>query len=127
MKSFEMKDIQNAKDYALQGWQALHVHTLNSGHPLFRRYPEIGHLFDMNKARLIATAKELGVRVIKVEREGQTGQHIDLCGKPFEKAVIRASWHMDVCEEQTHEILQGQGWKLCLNCGNALDDVRVVW
>jgi hypothetical protein len=39
-----------------------------------------------DKTRLIATAKRFGVRVIKVERDGQPGQHIDLCGKPLERA-----------------------------------------
>jgi len=69
MKRFEMKEIREAKEFARQGGQALHVHNFNSGHPLFRRYPVIGHLFDADKARLIATVRRLGVRVIKVERE----------------------------------------------------------
>ena len=86
MKRFEMKQIFEAKEYSKQGGQALHVHNINSGHRLFKRYPVIGHLFDADKTRLIATARRLGVRVIKVEREGEEGQHIDLCGKPFEGA-----------------------------------------
>jgi len=46
------------------------------------------HLFDQDKERLIATAKWLGVRVIKVEREGKSLQHIDLCGKPLQRAKV---------------------------------------
>lgn len=126
MKQFEMKDIKTAKDYSLQGFQALHIHTLNNGHPLFKRYSRIAHLFDMNKKRLIETAKKLGVRVIKVEREGEPSQHIDLCGKPFERAVYYASLHLPLCENQTHEILKGQDWDVCLNCGTSLKDDACV-
>jgi hypothetical protein len=86
MKLFEMREIREAQEYALQGNQALHVHTINQGHRMFKRYPVIGHLFDQDKERLVQTAKQLGVRVIKIGREGERGQHIDLCGKPFEKA-----------------------------------------
>jgi fructose-specific phosphotransferase system component IIB len=56
------------------------------GHPLFRRYPQIAHLFDMDANRLRQTAQKLGVRVIKIERAGTDKQHIDLCGGPFERA-----------------------------------------
>jgi hypothetical protein len=88
MKRFEMHQIREAKQHAMYGGQAFHVHRINNtGHPLFKRYPVIAHLFDQDKARLIATARKLGVRVIKVEREGEPGQHIDLCGTPFNKAM----------------------------------------
>lgn len=90
MKLFEMRDIVAAKDYSMQGGQALHIHTINTGHPLFKRYPVIGHLFDQDKDRLIATARKLGVRVIKIDREGEPGQHIDLCGKPYDRAYETA-------------------------------------
>lgn len=122
MKRFEMKQIFEAKEYSKQGGQALHVHNINSGHRLFKRYPVIGHLFDADKTRLIATARRLGVRVIKVEREGEEGQHIDLCGKPFERA----------CHEAVEQSVQADGanaWRCkcgfknnpnnqkCLSCG----------
>lgn len=86
IKRFEMRQIYEAIEYAKHGGQALHVHTLNSGHRLFRHYPVIGHLFDQNINRLIYLAYRLGVRVVKVEHEGTSKQHIDLCGKPFERA-----------------------------------------
>lgn len=95
MKRFETRDILQAKAYALQGGQALHLHSFNSGHRLFKRYPVIAHLFDLDKERLIKTVRRLDVRVIKVEREGEVGQHIDLCGKPFERACNLASKEMD--------------------------------
>jgi hypothetical protein len=93
MKRFEMREIRAAQAFAEGGGQALHIHTLTTGHRLFKRYPVIAHLFDKDKERLIATARRLGVRVIKVEREGVYGQHIDLCGKPFDRACGEAVEH----------------------------------
>lgn len=90
MKQFEMMQPHDAIKYASEGGQALHLHTINAGHPLFRRYPEIAHLFDMDAERLTATVKRLGVRVVKIERPGTNRQHIDLCGRPLEKAKITA-------------------------------------
>lgn len=87
MKRFEMSQLRAALNYAMDGGQALHVHTMNQGHPLFERYPLIGHLFDQDKKRLVHLARRLGVRVIKIEHEGTPKQHIDLCGKPFERAI----------------------------------------
>lgn len=86
MKLFQMSEISEAIQHAKEGGQALHLHSLSRGHPLFARYPEIAHLLDMNLDRLMKTAKALGVRVIKVERKGTDRQHIDLCGKPLERA-----------------------------------------
>ncbi|MCB1714259.1 MAG: hypothetical protein KDK05_03895 [Candidatus Competibacteraceae bacterium] len=86
MKIFEMMDLQSAYQHAQEGGQALHLHTLNQGHRLFKRYPVIAHLLDQDVERLRKTAKSLGVRVIKIEHEGTRKQHIDLCGKPLERA-----------------------------------------
>ncbi len=86
MKTFQMSEIFEAYEHVNTGGQALHLHTVNQGHPLFKRYPVIAHLLDLDKDRLVRTAKKLGVRVIKVEREGTGKQHIDLCGKPLERA-----------------------------------------
>lgn len=87
MKRFEQNEIRAAREHAAQGGQALHVHRINMvGHQLFRRYPEIAHLFDQDIDRLRATARSLGVRVIVIEKTGTPSQHVDLCGKPFEKA-----------------------------------------
>jgi hypothetical protein len=47
-------------------------------------------LYDQDEVRLIATARELGVRVVKVDRPGQIHQHIDLVGGPMRKALARA-------------------------------------
>lgn len=91
MKIFQSKEIFEAYEHAKSGGQALHIHSLTFGHPLFKRYPEIAHLLDQDRERLIATARRLGVRVIKVEGSGTHRQHIDLCGKPFERAKTQAA------------------------------------
>ena len=93
MKKFEQREIREAKDHAANGGQALHVMSgsfayLRKDTPsCFKNQRQIGHLFDQNKTRLIVTARKLGVRTIKIEREGEPGQHIDLCGKPFQNAL----------------------------------------
>lgn len=88
MKRFEMMQQREAIAHAAAGGQALHLHTLSAGHPLFAKYSVVAHLFDQDMKRLQQTAHSLGVRVIKVERTGQPGQHVDLCGQPFEKAKL---------------------------------------
>ena len=73
MKLFAEREIFAAYEHADAGGQALHVHGMSQGHRLFAGYPEIGHLIDNDKDRLVGTAKQLGVRVIKVERLGARG------------------------------------------------------
>lgn len=99
MKIFETRELQEAVLFSMKGGQAIHLHSFNAGHPMFKRYPVIAHLFDRDKIRLIATARRLGVRVIKVEREGEQAQHIDLCGKPFDRACKEAA------EQHAHRTL----------------------
>ena len=93
MKAFKLREIREAIAYAAQGEQALHLmdeswaHLRKDTPRCFKGRGQIAHLFDQDKTRLIATARKLGVRVIKVEREGAPGQHIDLCGKPLALAL----------------------------------------
>lgn len=93
MKQFKQNLLFEAYDHAKAGGQALHSHRviLNSAPKCFvrdiRQGKDIGHLFDMDRQRLEATARRLGVRVIKVERIGTHRQHIDLCGTPMAKAL----------------------------------------
>jgi hypothetical protein len=92
MRKFEMKEQRAAIQYAADGNQALHLHTFTqNGHPLFKRYKVIAHLFDQDVERLISTVKRFGVRNIKVEYRGLPPQHIDLCGLPFERACTAAA------------------------------------
>ena len=96
MKAFAQRELHAARTHALQGGQALH---LMSGRFAYRRADtpgcfkgreQIAHLFDQDRARLVATARRLGVRVILVERPGTAGQHIDLCGRPLARALEEA-------------------------------------
>lgn len=98
MKRFDQRDVREALEHAADGGQALH--TMGGGFAFarsdtpgcFKGRTIIAHLFDQSKDRLIATAKRLGVRRIKVEREGASGQHIDLCGKPLDRALAECEF-----------------------------------
>lgn len=94
MKRFEMRQLEQAVAYALTGGQALHVcpsapFVTAAAPKVFRDSEQFAHLFDQNRRRLIETARGLGVRVIKLERGFTPRQHIDLCGKPLQKALQR--------------------------------------
>ncbi len=87
MKLFTMLKMDEAVAFAKSGGQALHVHTFTTGgHPFFARYAEAGHLFDQDLERLAATARMLGVRVVKIERRRTLSQHVDLCARPLRRA-----------------------------------------
>lgn len=99
MKSFPTFELDEALAYARAGGQALHLHQII---PDRRRAPrcfvaavdrgeDIAHLFDLDRARLVATAKRLGVKVVVVDRDGTDRQHVDLCGAPLRKAVALAA------------------------------------
>lgn len=93
MKTFQQMELLSAYDHAAAGGQALHLMAERFAHirpdtpACFKGRGQIAHLFDQNRERLVATAKRLGVRVIRVEREGTRRQHIDLCGKPLARAL----------------------------------------
>lgn len=84
---FHHREIHEAIAWAAAGHQAMHIHQWpGAGPQCFHGRPYIAHLYDQDRARLVQTARELGVRKIVVGREGQAGQHVDLCGKPLEAA-----------------------------------------
>ena len=88
MKHF--RNVREAQQYALDGGQALHTYPaldIPTAPAVFKRHSTWAHLFDQDKARLTRTARGLGVRVVVVHRAGQRGQHVDLCGKPLERAL----------------------------------------
>lgn len=97
MKIFQCLELGEALEHARQGGQALHLHRIVFPHSprCFRaaveRGEEIAHLFDLDRERLIRTARRLGVRVVFVDRDGTDRQHIDLCGAPLKKAIREAS------------------------------------
>ena len=95
MKKFLQYQIREAIKYSEKGGQALHLHKIivnkKTAPKCFVRDVNAGkciaHLFDMDLKRLIKTAKSVGVRVIKIDREGTDSQHIDFCGKPLERLL----------------------------------------
>lgn len=94
MKRVDGRQIGKPWEYAADGGQALYVyHPLRwpSAPRVFQREAKVGwpwaYLFDMDAGRLAATARRLGVRVVRIHREGMLGQHVDLCGEPLRRAV----------------------------------------
>lgn len=95
MKRFEALEIEEALGHAANGGQALHLHRIIVDRKkaprcfvaAVDRGEFIAHLFDRDRARLVATAKRLGVKVIFVDRDGTDRQHVDLCGGPMWRAV----------------------------------------
>jgi hypothetical protein len=100
MRVFKDRELKEALAWAATGEQALHLHKIivnrKKAPQCFVRAVDkgeyIAHLFDQDKQRLEETARDLGVRVILIEREGTPSQHIDLCGKPLREARF-------LCEE----------------------------
>jgi hypothetical protein len=95
VKFFEQRELKAAFLHAEQGGQALHLcrsaqFVGPSAPACFKRSKQFAHLIDHDVDRLMATARRLGVRVVKVERGGRPGQHVDLCGKPLERAITEA-------------------------------------
>lgn len=94
MKLFQERKIFEAYEYASKGGQALHLFMdpgIYPGAPaVFKKSRDAGHLFDNDKKRLILTARKLGVRIIKLGRENTKKQHIDLCGRPLQRAIETA-------------------------------------
>lgn len=98
MKRFDgFHSFRDAVAHAAEGGQALHtfqwVETSRAPGCFnrdIRAGKQIAHLIDHDLERLKKTARRLGVRVIAVDmdrRHRGEAQHIDLCGKPLEKAI----------------------------------------
>lgn len=85
---------KEAKEWARTGGQALFIPGFVCGSlsptPRVFKGKRYGYLLDTDRARLVATAKKLGVNVIKVDRLGVEGQHINLCGRPLLRAEQEA-------------------------------------
>jgi hypothetical protein len=101
MKAFLSHELAAAIAHAEAGGQALHLHRFlgcRARAPAcfvraVDRGEDIAHLFDRDEARLVRTAKALGVRVVAVERPGSSRQHVDLCGAPLRKAKAECERH----------------------------------
>jgi len=95
IRAFLCREVEEAQAFAAEGGQALHLHTIIMDREkaprcfvaAVDRGEFIAHFFDQNVRRLYATAAGFGVRVLCVERRGEPGQHIDLCGEPLKRAL----------------------------------------
>lgn len=98
MKVFACLEIDEALAHAAAGGQSLHLHRVIPDRAkaprcfvqAVDRGEDIAHLFDLDRARLVRTARELGVKVVYVDRDGTDRQHVDLVGKPLRKAKALA-------------------------------------
>ena len=86
-------DFKQAVADAANGGQALFTHNwgMATGSKCFHGAKVIGKLFDQNARRLEETARALGVRRVKIDRRDHPWQHVDLVGKPLERAIAMAS------------------------------------
>lgn len=103
MRIYKQNEVEEAKAHALAGGQALHLHRIigdRSKAPTcfthaVERGEQIAHLFDQDEERLRRTVKRLGVNRVVVEHAGTPRQHVDLCGKPLQKAIAEAQGSLD--------------------------------
>jgi hypothetical protein len=110
MKLFRRNEIFEAYAHAAKGGQALHVcsgafarYAPGGRSPArpFRNVKVFAHLIDNDIARLKATAQRLGVRVIKVDREGVQGQHIEPVRPPTRAGSRPLERAMEITEGRT--------------------------
>lgn len=93
MRVYYTLEVDEAIAYAASGNQALHLHRIIVNRTkaprcfvnAVDRGEPIAHLFDLNRVRLCAVARQLGVKVIYVDSDGTDHQHIDLVGGPLRK------------------------------------------
>jgi len=97
MRVFDQREIRAAYAHSIAGGQALHLmdgrfaYLCRDTPSCFKGRRQLAHLFDQDRERLERTARQLGVRVIRVEHPGTHRQHIDLCGQPLERARALAA------------------------------------
>lgn len=77
-----------ADGQALEKWDK--SYTLSQKAPVCFRGRDFVKLYDADEVRLIATARRLGVRIVKVDRPGTPNQHVDLVGGPMRRALAEA-------------------------------------
>lgn len=103
LRMFEERQIKDAWTWAAKGNQALHRMRAKPWPHIpkcFRDAKWWGHLFDTNTERLIRTAKELGVKRVRIHQKGTPKQHVDLYGRPLEHAIKKATInHEEVYDE----------------------------
>jgi hypothetical protein len=77
---------KDALDHVAAGGQALCVFKLDEN--FGRMYGLHGYLLDAERPRLLATARQLGIRGIVIEGRGER-QCVRLFGRPLRKALLK--------------------------------------
>lgn len=95
IKLFSQNELRGAAEHSEAGGIALHVWEppeafRRLSHPTFRRASLWGHLFCKDSVELVRLAKRFGVRKVYIHRQRVRAQHVDLCGKPLERAIEAA-------------------------------------
>jgi hypothetical protein len=80
----------------MHGGIALHLMDHSGGiYPnapaCFKQTKSFAHLFDQDTQRLQTVARWLGVRKVVVSKQNTYQQHVDLCGRPLERALLGAA------------------------------------
>ena len=101
MKIARFHNILEAIEHSESGGVALHVwkpprqngESTWPGYDIpgcFKKSESWGHLLCCSLGQLEKTAKRLGISRVVVSKLGKRGQHVDLCGRPLEKAIEKA-------------------------------------
>jgi hypothetical protein len=91
---------------ALEQWDK--SYTMTPTAPRCFKGKDFAKLYDDNACRLRATARRLGVRVVKIDHPGEPGkQHVDLVGRPMRRALAEAV--PAPRKRQPSEICRGMG------------------
>jgi hypothetical protein len=95
-------NIREAIQHAESGGISLHVWKHPRGYPhdipkCFEQSESWGHLFCQKIELLERVARRFGVRNVVVSKIGKLRQHVDLCGKPLEKAIEASTFEEQTC------------------------------
>jgi len=66
-------------------------YVMGGGQVLYTPTATRGDLYDQNVGRLMATAEQLGSKKVRVFQTSSPFQHVVLCGKALERALVLVS------------------------------------
>lgn len=90
---FQPAELHEAVAHALAGGIAIHLHKIVFPHsPLcfrnaIKRGEFIAHVFGQDKGELDQLGRQMGVRVIYIDKADTPRQHLDMCGAPLRRLI----------------------------------------
>ena len=93
LQVFQCEEIQAAYAHAAAGGIAVHLHSIVFPHSpqCFRRAvkrgEQIAHVFGQDAVELRRLAREIGIKVVFIDKEGTPRQHLDACGAPLKRLL----------------------------------------